>query len=91
MKTITTLLTIASVLALSCYSAYASAPTPTPHADHKVTTPKASKIQAAEATLNAELEKPIGHPEGDAIVNPPAGQDLGGLNDLGDVGGDFEE
>lgn len=91
MKTITTLLTIASALALYCHPAYASAPTPTPHADHKVTTPQASKIQAAEATLNAELEKPISPPESNDIVNPPAGQDLGGLNDLGDVGGDFEE
>ncbi|MEY4701794.1 MAG: hypothetical protein RL326_1981 [Pseudomonadota bacterium] len=91
MRTTKTLLIIASTLVLCCDPASASAPTPTPHADHKVTTPQASKVQAAEATLNAELEKPISRPETNDIVNPPGGQDLGGLNDVGDVGGDFEE
>jgi hypothetical protein len=91
MKPTTALLIIASSLVLYSNPVSASAPTPTPHADHKVTAPQASKVQAAEATLNAELEKPISRPETKDIVNPAGGQDFGGLNDVGDVGGDFEE
>jgi hypothetical protein len=91
MKTSTTLLFIASTLAVYCQPALASAPTPTPHPDHRIATPDASKVSAATATLNAELEKPIRRPESNDIVNPPGDQDLGGLNDVGDVGGDFEE
>lgn len=91
MKIMPTLLIIATTMAAYCLPALASTPTPTPHPDHRVTAPDTSKVPAAAATLNAELEKPIGRPDTNHIVNPPVGQDLGGLDDMGDVGGDFEE
>jgi hypothetical protein len=41
--------------------------------------------------LDAELKKPISRPESSDIVNPQSAQGFGGLDDVGDVGGDFEE
>ena len=91
MKTTTILLVITTTLTVFCQQVDASTPTPTPHPDHRVSAPDASTAAAASATLNAELEKPIIRPESSDIVNLQAAQDLGGLNDVGDVGGDFEE
>ena len=77
---------------MSCaHAAFASAPTPTPPHEHKHSTPDTSNVSPASATLTAELEKPVTRPEVSQAPIPPFGQDTGGLDDVGDVGGDFEE
>lgn len=91
MRTFKCLLLTVGVLSAGHNSALASAPTPTPPHDHKHVSPEKSNISPASATLTAELEKPLSPSGSNQAPLPPIGQDTGGLDDVGDVGGDFEE
>ncbi len=92
MRYFTLVLSITGALLFSTASALASTPVPTPHsAPHRHPDAESSKVSPASATLTAELEKPVTRPESSDLPAPPLGQDTGGLDDVGDVGGDFEE
>jgi len=91
MKTLATLAITAYTLVLSCSPALASSPTPTPHPDHKHGNTDRAERPSSAATLNAELQKPVGRPNDTQAVRPLFDTDRGGLDDMGSVGGDYEE
>jgi len=91
MKTLATFAITAYALVLSCTTTHASSPTPTPHPDHKHSQAERAEVPSSVATLNAELEKPVGRPHDAQSAKPLFDNDRGGLDDMGSVGGDFEE
>ena len=91
MKALSTIFITVYILIIHCQLAVASSPTPTPHGGQEHDTAEQADMPLSAATLNAELREPLGHPRKQEPNRPLVDMDHGSLDDMGSVGGDFEE